>query len=89
MFSADLHTKTVLVDALAKMIQATPAESSDASSASHGLLQPMSSPDESARNLIRVKPLEMYLATWLMEPDIDTEIVQATSHLFEVQLAGK
>ena len=76
-----------MIDALVRMLDATTGPNEEQSTTGGGLLH--SPADEAAQERIRamtsLQPLSMYLATWMMEPDLTAEILTATNYLFDTQ----
>lgn len=99
MYRADLHTKHALVDALARLISSDSASLVGGGESTSGgrLLQPpppsatddanQSPPLFSSSASTLAQTLEMYVAAWMMEPDISNETLVATAHLLETELA--
>lgn len=89
MYTSDLHTKAALVDALAKMIASPPTTATSSASASSSSFSLLRSPADEfgcQAQLARsghVDALTMYIATWMMEPDIASEITMTSAHLLQ------
>ncbi len=90
MYERELHSKHLLVHELDRLIHAeersisvTPTDSSSSSS-----LLPLRSADAFVAPT-SVHALDLYVSSWSLEPELDSDVLATTQHLWESQLPGK
>lgn len=92
-YARELHSKTALLQAIDVMIHRSEidAPTASATAAAQTLLPPL---DASASDSASAAPplvtsvhaLDLYLSSWLMEPELDVDLLSSTQHLWDTQL---
>jgi len=96
LYERELHSKHLILHALDNMLHSSDAENDqdgvgiDPSATQGHLLLPLPSSDAEALAAVRtpstVHALELYLSSWMMEPELDSETIMTVQHLWESQL---
>ena len=95
LYERELHSKHLILHALDNMVHSSDVDGDEqqADSSASQLLLPLPAPGASALAATRtpssVHSLELYLSSWMMEPELDSETLVTVQHLWESQLPAQ
>jgi len=96
LYERELHSKHLILHALDNMLHSSDADGDEqqqdagTGASTSQLLLPLPAPGAAALAATRtpssVHSLELYLSSWMMEPELDSETMVTVQHLWESQL---